>query len=345
MRRMRLGRNGAEVSGWCLGTMTFGNQTPLDDALRQMDMALESGVDFWDTAEMYPVNPVTLETAGRSEEFVGEWFATRGRRDRIRIATKVAGPRSVLRDGRGYDGATIVQAVEDSLRRLRTDHIDLYQLHWPMRRHYMFRGNWDFDPSGQDPAAVRAHMEDVAGTFAGLIAAGKIGAWGLSNETAWGLSRWADAGRAAGAAPVSIQNEYSLLCRLYDTDLAEAATFEDVTLLAFSPLGAGFLTGKYRGGAVPAGSRMSLNPEMGGRKSARVDAAVAAYLAVAAEHGVDPVHMAMAWQDARPFATIPIFGATTAAQLGHLLAGIGTVLRPETRAAIEATHKAHPMPY
>jgi aryl-alcohol dehydrogenase-like predicted oxidoreductase len=346
MEQVTLGRSGLTVSAWCLGTMTWGSQTPLEDALRQMDMALDAGVTFWDTAEMYPVNPVTAETAGRSEAFLGEWLARRGRRDRVVIATKVSGPGSVLRGGRGYDGAVVRAAVEGSLRRLRTDVIDLYQLHWPMRGSYMFRQNWRYDPSSQDPAATAAHMDDVLGAMADLVAQGKIRAFGLSNESAWGTIRWIDRAAPLGAPRVaSVQNEYSLLCRLFDTDMAEMAVNEDVALLAFSPLGAGFLTGKYQNGQVPAGSRMSLNPEMGGRRSARVFDAVAAYLALAREHGFDPVHMAMAWHATRPFRSIPIFGATTAGQLAHILAGADLVLPAATVEAIDATHKAHPMPY
>jgi aryl-alcohol dehydrogenase-like predicted oxidoreductase len=344
MQRLTLGP--LNVSAWSLGTMTYGNQTPLDDALTQMDMALDHGVTFFDTAEMYPVNPVRAETLGRSEEFVGEWLVRRGARDRVEIATKVSGPGGVPRGGRGYDAQVIAEAVEASLRRLQTDVIDLYQLHWPMRGSYMFRQNWGYDPSRQNRAATLAHMDDVLGALAREVEKGRIRAFGLSNETAWGTTRWIDRAAAVGGPRVvSVQNEYSLLCRLYDTDMAEVAVNEDVTLLAFSPLAAGFLTGKYQGGAVPAASRMSLVPEMGGRNAPRVQGAVAAYLEIAADHGIDPVHMAMAWHATRPFRSIPIFGATTVAQLERILAGIDLRLKPEVLAAISAAHRAHPMPY
>ena len=343
MRQTVLGEIG--VSGWCLGTMTYGNQTPLDDALRQMDMAVAAGITFWDTAEMYPVNPVRKETAGRSEEFVGEWIARRGGRDRVVIATKICGPRNLIRGDQGPDAATLVQAVEDSLRRLRTDHIDLYQIHWPARGHWGFRHNWTYRPSA-DRAGTIAHMDEVLGTMQRLVEAGKVRAFGLSNETAWGMTRWVDrAAAVAGPRPVSVQNEYSLLCRLYDTDLAEVAVNEDITLLAFSPLAAGLLTGKYQDGRIPEGSRMALNGDLGGRRSQRVFDAVAAYLALAAEHDLDPVHMALAWLASRPFPVIPIFGATTAEQLERTLAGRDLVLEPEVIRAIDAVHKAHPMPY
>jgi len=346
MRQMELGSSGISVSDWCLGKMSFGNQTPEADAHRQIDMALDAGITFVDTAEMYPVNPVRLETLGRTEEIIGNWIARTGRRGEFVLATKVAGPGQVARGGKGYDGTNIRAAVEDSLRRLKTDMIDLYQLHWPDRGSYMFRQNWTFDPSKQDKARTIAHMDDVLGTLKLLVAEGKIRSFGLSNESCWGTTRWLDRSEVTGGPRVmSVQNEYSLMCRLYDTDMAEMAVNEKVTLLAFSPLAAGFLTGKYQNGVVPEGSRMSLVPEVGGRKSARVFGAVDAYLKVAADFGLDPVHMAMAWQRTRPFSVCPIFGATKEDQLARILAGRDVVLSPEVIAAIAATHKANPMPY
>lgn len=346
MRQMMLGQSGISVSEWSLGTMTFGNQTPQADAHRQLDMAVAAGITLIDCAEMYPVNPVRAETVGLSEEILGRWLTQPGNRARVVVATKVAGPGGLARDGQGYDGTVIPQAVDASLRRLQTDMIDLYQLHWPTRGSYMFRQNWSFDPSGQNAAVTIAHMDDVLGAMARMVEAGKVRAFGLSNESAWGTTRWIDRAAATGGPRVAtVQNEYSLMCRLYDTDMAEMAVNEAVTLLAFSPLAAGFLTGKYQGGAVPPGSRMSLVPEMGGRKSARVADTAAAYLALAAQNGVDPVHMAMAWHRTRPFASIPVFGATTAAQLERTLAGRDLRLTPEVVAGIAAIHRQHPMPY
>ena len=346
MRQIELGQSGLMVSEWCLGTMTYGNQTGQDDAHRQIDMALDAGIDFIDTAEMYPVNPVRLETVGRSEEIIGNWIARTGRRSGITLATKVAGPGSVARDGRGYDGRVIREAVDASLRRLQTDVIDLYQLHWSARGGYNFRQNWTYDPSRQNREATLAHMDDVLGALADLVSAGKLRSFGLSNETCWGTTRWIDRAAVLGAPRVaSVQNEYSLLCRFYDTDMAEMAVNEKVTLLAFSPLAAGFLTGKYQDGAVPADSRMALVPDLGGRKSERVFGAVAAYLRVAAQFGLDPVHMAMAWQRTRPFSICPIFGATSAEQLARILAGRDLVLAPEVVTALNDTHKAFPMPF
>jgi len=347
MRKVTLGRDGPSVSCLCLGTMTWGNQTPEAEAHAQIDIAAEHGINFLDTAEMYPVNPVRRETVGRTEEVIGAWIAKGGRRQDWVIATKVAGAGAVAREkGEVIDGPTIRKALEGSLRRLRTDHVDVYQFHWPNRSSYAFRQNWTYDPSHQDRAAVLANMTECMETLGALQREGKIRDWGLSNESAWGMAQWirlADAG--VGPRPVSIQNEYSLMARLYDTDLAELGHNEKVTLLAFSPLAAGLLTGKYMNGAVPEGSRKSLNPMLGGRVSPRVDGAVAAYLAIAAEAGLDPVQMAVAWTLTRPFPCLPIFGATTLAQLRTILPAADLVLSGDVLKAIAAAHRANPMPY
>lgn len=345
MRQMELGRSGIAVSGWSLGTMTFGTQTPEADAHAQMDRALDAGLTLWDTAEMYPVNPVRAETAGRSEEIVGTWLAARGRRSEVVLATKVAGPRSAVRAG-GYGDGTVRAACEASLRRLGTDVIDLYQLHWPERSHYHFRRNWSFRPDA-DRAGTLAHMDDVLGQLSDLVAEGKVRTAGLSNETAWGLSRWLDRAEATGGPRMeAVQNEHSLVARLFDADMAEAAVMEGVTLLAYSPLAAGLLTGKYAGGARPPASRLAVGDgTLGGRHGARAEAAVAAYHALAAEAAMDPVHMALAWHATRPFPSIPILGATTDAQLAHLLAGRDAVVTPDLARAIDDVHRAHPMPF
>lgn len=349
MKSLPLGRSGIAVTDWCLGTMTFGTATPEDDAHAQIDAAEAAGINFMDTAEMYPVNPVRAETVGLTEEIVGNWVARAGaRRDNWIIATKVTGNNEgFVRDGRGYDGKVIAEAVEGSLRRLRTDRIDLYQTHWPVRGAYMFRRNWTFDPRQQpSKAEIEDHMNEVLDATDVLVKAGKVRAWGLSNETAWGTAEWLRLAEARGLPRVaSIQNEYSLLCRLFDTDLAELCHHEDVLLMAFSPLGAGFLTGKYQDGAVPAGSRMSVGPQMGGRRTERVFPAVQAYLDIAARHGLDPVHMALAWLRTRPFATSATFGATTLDQLRHILAGEDVDLPDAVLSEIDAAHRAHPMPY
>lgn len=335
------------VSEWCLGTMTYGNQTPQEDAHRQIDMALDAGINFMDCAEMYPVNPISAETVGLSEEIIGNWIAKSGRRDEWLIATKVSGDNpGWVREGRGYDGEVIRETVDQSLRRLQTDVIDLYQMHWPIRGSYMFRKNWAYDPSGQNRQRTLDHMMDVLEALDEAVKAGKIRAIGMSNESAWGMTKWIDQAEAAGLPRMaSVQNEYSLLCRLYDTDLAEMSVNEDITLLSYSPLAAGLLTGKYQDGAVPDGSRMSLNGNLGGRVTDRVWSATQAYLDLAAAHGLDPMHMAMAWQRTRPFPISAIFGATTAGQLEQILTGKELLLSDEVVTEIDRIHKAHPMPY
>lgn len=347
MKMLSLGRTDIQVTDWCLGTMTYGNQTPQTEAHRQLDMAIDAGINFIDTAEAYPVNPISAETVGRSEEIVGQWLKSSGRRDDVVVATKVSGNNpGWIRDGRGYDGDIIREAMDSSLKRLQTDVIDLYQMHWPDRGSYMFRQNWTYDPSGQNRAQTMDHMMDVLTALDDMVKAGKIRAIGMSNESAWGMTQWMRLADENGLPRMaSVQNEYSLMCRLYDTDMAEMAVNEDVTLLSFSPLACGLLTGKYQGGAVPDASRMSLNPEMGGRMTERTLPVAQVYLDLAAKHGLDPVHMAMAWQRTRPFPVSAIFGATTTAQLEHLLAGKDVTLSDEICEQINLANKANPMPY
>ncbi len=342
-----LGRTDIMVSDLCLGTMTFGTQTPPADAFMQMDMALEAGINFWDTAEMYPVNPVSAETQGRSEDIIGDWIVERGQRDRAVIATKHAGNGlKHIRGGADITAASIPQAIETSLKRLKTDYIDLYQFHWPNRGSYMFRQNWTFDPSHQEPETIEANMVECLEALDAEVKRGTIRAFGLSNESAWGTAQWlrlAEAGH--GPRVASIQNEYSLMCRLYDTDLAELSVNEDVGLLAFSPLAAGLLTGKYADGAVPEGSRMTTGYRLGGRNTERAHDAVDAYLAIAQTHGLDPIHMALAFCQARPFMGSVIFGATTASQLERIIAGKDVVLTDAVMDDLNAAHQAHAMPY
>ena len=351
MQSMTLGDSDVSVSTICLGTMTFGNQTSPDVAHRQMDRALDAGITFLDTAEMYPVNPVRRETVGRSEEIIGDWLAARGGREGLQIATKAAGPGDILRR-QGYDGKILRQTIDDSLARLKTDYIDLYQLHWPVRGSYAFRQNWDYDPGQQDKARTLDHMADVLGTIAEAHKAGKIRAFGLSNESAWGTARWIDTAARLGAPRVvTIQNEYSLLNRLFDTDLAELAVNEDVTLLAYSPLAAGLLSGKYLRGAEPAGSRAAVDRShggkgnLGGRRTRRAEEAVAAWHKLAAELRIDPIHAAISFTRQRPFAIIPIIGATDLAQLDHILAGLDLRLSEDALQRIAQFHRDHPMPY
>lgn len=348
MKMTPLGRTGLTVSELCLGTMTFGTQTPEAEGHAQIDCALAAGVNFIDTAEMYPVNPASKETVGRTEEIVGNWIAAHpARRAEYILATKHSGEGMMhARDGAPISAATIPEAIEGSLRRLKTGYIDLYQFHWPNRGSYMFRKNWTYDPSGQNREETLANMAECLDALQRQVEKGNIRHFGLSNESAWGTAQWLRLAEETGGPRVaSIQNEYSLLCRLYDTDLAELSVNEDVGLLAFSPLAAGLLTGKYQGDKIPEGSRMSLVPELGGRKSPRVFAAVDAYLEIANRHGLDPVHMALAWCRTRPFMASAIFGATRMDQLEHALGSVEVVLSGEVLEEIDTAHRAHPMPY
>jgi len=347
MRYKTLGRTDLNVSELCLGSMTWGSQNSAKEGHAQIDMALDHGVNFIDTAEMYPTNPVRAETIGGTEEVIGEWFAQTGRRGDVILATKVSGAgQRMVRDGAPISAATIREAVESSLRRLKTDMIDLYQLHWPNRGSYHFRQCWTFDASRQDSAATRAHMLDVLEEMQRQVDAGRVRHFGLSNESAWGSAEWLRLAEENGLPRVaSIQNEYSLLCRIFDLDLAELCHHEDVGLLAFSPLACGMLSGKYAPDRTPKGSRRSATPDLGGRITPRVWPAIDAYLEIARKHRLDPCQMALAWCNSRPFMGSVIFGATSLAQLETALGAADMILPDEVLTDIAAAHRAHPMPY
>ena len=347
MKKHKLGGSALEVTPLCLGSMTWGTQNTAEEGHAQIDRALDAGINFIDTAEMYPVNPVSAETTGRTERIIGLWLERDGRRNDVVIATKHSGAGMAhLREGAPISSKTIAETVEGSLRRLKTDYIDLYQFHWPNRGSYMFRKNWTYDPSDQNRADTVAHMEDAMGALQAEVKRGTIRHFGLSNESAWGMTQWAEAARRTGGPrPISVQNEYSLLCRLADTDVAEACVNEDIDMFAFSPMAAGLLTGKYQGGKVPEGSRLSLNNDLGGRKTRRAFEAVDAYLKVARDHDLNPVHMALAWCMQRPFMGSVIFGATSMEQLETALGAADVTLNDQVLTALDEVNKAHPLPY
>jgi aryl-alcohol dehydrogenase-like predicted oxidoreductase len=347
MKYRRLGRTDLMVSSLCLGSMTWGTQNTEAEGHAQIDMSLDHGINFIDTAEMYPTTPMSKETQGDTERVIGTWIAKSGKREQIVLATKITGEGNKnVRDGAPIIRKTLEEALGSSLKSLQTDYIDLYQLHWPNRGSYMFRQNWTFDPTGQDSEAVAANMLEVLETLDGFVKEGKIRYVGLSNESAWGTMRWLQVAEANGYPRMqSVQNEYSLLCRLYDTDMAELTHHEDVGLLAFSPLAAGLLTGKYNNQETPAGSRRSINDSLGGRINPRIWPAIDAYIAIAEKHGLDPVHMALAWCQQRPFVTSAIFGATSLDQLGRIISGKDIVLGDDVMDAINEAHKEHPLPY
>ena len=259
MQYRKLGKTDIDVSLICLGTMTWGRQNSETEGHEQMDYALSQGVNFWDTAEMYAIPP-TPDTYGKTEEIIGTWFAKTGKRKDVVLATKVAGPGIGWIRGGDYkiDRANIIEAVENSLTRLQTDYIDLYQLHWPNRGSYHFGQHWRYDPqfNAED---VEANFVEVLEALDECVKAGKIRHIGLSDETAWGTMKYLELSNKHNLPRIaSIQNEYSLLCRLFESDFAELAIAEDCGLLAWSPLATGMLSGKYLDGKRPEGSRWSL---------------------------------------------------------------------------------------
>ena len=346
MKYNPLGRTEITVSEICLGTMTWGSQNTEAEGHEQMDYAVEQGVNFFDTAELYPVTPLRAETYGDTERIIGSWFAKRQKRDDIILATKVAGPgRPYIEKGAGYSPGKIKRACEKSLQRLKTDYIDLYQIHWPNRAHYHFRHLWNFAPEREDGQKAQDDIQMILEALAELIKEGKIRHVGLSNETAWGSAQYVKLAEASGLPrPVSIQNEYSLLNRLFDLDLAEVSVREDVGLLAFSPLAAGILSGKYADGAVPEGSRMTLNPDMNGRYTTYSKQAIDAYLDIAARHGLVPSQMAIAYCLQRAFMTSAIIGATSMPQLKENIGAKDVSLSEEVLTDIAGIYRQWPMP-
>ncbi len=346
MKMRKIGRSDLLVSEICLGSMTWGSQNTEAEGHAQIDRAKEVGINFIDTAEMYPVNPVRKETAGDTEEIIGQYFAARGGREDWVIASKIAGPGNI--NDEGILASNLEARLDASLKRLKTDYVDLYQFHWPNRGSYHFRQNWKYNPATQpSKAEVEDNMRGVLEVMTDLQKKGKVREFGTSNETAWGMSEWLRLATEMGAPRMqSIQNEYSLMCRLYDLDLAELAVHEDITLLAYSPLAAGLLTDKYKGGTViPKGSRMDLNGDLGGRVTDRAWPAVAAYVEIANKHGLDVTTMSVAWTLARSFETMPIIGATSVDQLEKSLDARDLVLSEEVLKDLEKVHKAHPMPF
>ncbi|MDF0599157.1 aldo/keto reductase [Psychromarinibacter sp. C21-152] len=347
MDKITLGRSDLTVTRLCLGTMGWGSRNTEDEAHAQLDRAHAAGLTFLDTAEVYPTYPVKPETVGRTEEILGTWFARTGRRDDMVLATKVSAPRQkAARNGEGYSAAVLPKTVDGSLRRLQTDVIDLYQTHFPTRPIYHMRANWRWNPAPFDIAAVEAEMVDVLEGMDALIRAGKIRHWGLSNETAWGTATWLRLADANGLPrPVSVQNEYSLLCRLADTDLAELCVAETVPLLPFSPLGMGLLSDKYAPEVTPENTRRSVEATLNGRINPKVWPAVEAYTAIAARHGLDPCAMALAWTLTRPMVAAPIFGASSVAQLDVALTAAELELSDEVLEEIDEANRQHPIPF
>lgn len=350
MRMKRLGRAGPEVSTLCLGSMTWGSQNSEAEGHAQIDRALDAGINFIDTAEMYPANPGPNDAPGATEAIIGSWLAKSGRREDIILASKITGEGSQrARDGQAptppINAAEIEKALDGSLKRLRTDHIDLYQLHWPNRGSYHFRKHWTWAAPAHYRAAQRQEAADILGALSRAIDAGKISHVGLSNETAWGLMLFLDLAEQEGLPRVvSIQNEYSLICRLFDLDLAEVCMTEGVGLIGYSPLACGVLSGKYAGDVTPPGTRRALNATINGRLVEHVWPAHDAYLSLATEEGLEPAQMALAFCMSRPFMTAPIFGATSLAQLEVALGAAEVTLSETVLERIAEIHRRHPTP-
>lgn len=344
MEYRRLGRTDIKVSAICLGTMTFGEQNSEAHAHAQLDYALTQGVNFVDTAEMYPVPP-RPDTYGRTEEYIGSWLKRRGDRSQIILASKVAGPArdlSYLREGQArLDRANIEAALDGSLRRLQTDYIDLYQLHWPDRSTNTF-GKLGYQ---HDPADLSVPIEETLQVLGDLVRTGKIRYIGLSNETPWGAMRFLHLAEELNLPrAVSVQNPYSLLNRSFEIGMAEVAHREELGLMAYSPLGFGVLSGKYLGGNQPAGARLTLFDRFRRYRSRRGQLATEAYVSLARSQGLDPAQMALAYVASRPFVTSVIIGATGLEQLAANIKSLDLTLSPLVTAGIEEIHQDNPNP-
>lgn len=335
------------VSAICLGSMTWGQQNSEAEGHAQLDYALTRGVNFIDTAEIYSIPP-RRETQGATERIIGSWLATRKNRDKIIVATKVAGRGDAdwLRPGGEHavlDKKNITYAIDGSLTRLKTDYVDLYQLHWPDRSLPL----WGAGGTTYRRPSRRAEtpIEETLDALGSLVKAGKVRQIGVSNETPWGVARFLRAAELGhGPRVVSIQNAYNLINRTFEMGLAEFAERENVGLLAYSPLAQGYLTGKYQGGARPAGARTTLFERAGRYEKPGVEVAISAYLALARDIGVDPAQLAIAYVTSRPFVTANIIGATTMDQLRTDLDSMELRITPEIEQRIDEIHQLHSNP-
>lgn len=347
MKFRQLGHTDIDVSLIGLGTMTWGEQNTEADAHAQLDHALSRGINFIDTAEMYPVPP-RAETQGLTEAYIGTWLARRKRRNDVVLATKAAGParqpqqpKHLRGDERKLDRRNLTEALHDSLKRLQTDYIDLYQLHWPDRTTNTF-GQLGY-PWVEDESTVA--IAETLEVLADFIREGKVRHIGVSNETPWGLSQFLQAANHAGLPRiVSIQNPYSLINRSFEVGLSEFSHREKIGLLAYSPLGFGVLSGKYVGGKRPPGARVTLFDRFVRYSKPEAEKAVAKYVALADEKGISPAKLALAYVNSRPFVTSTLIGATNLDQLQENIDSIDIELDSETLSAIETIHEQHPNP-
>jgi aryl-alcohol dehydrogenase-like predicted oxidoreductase len=332
-----------KVSTICLGTMTFGNQNTQAEGFEQMDYALDRGVNFFDTAELYPV-PANAQTQGETERIIGNWFQQSGKRDQVILASKVAGPGDYtkhIRENLSFSKAHINEAIDNSLKRLKTDYIDLYQLHWPERNSNRFgQRGFVYDPN--DPWVE--NFETVLSALEENIKCGKIRYIGVSNETPWGMMRFLDAAGSNLPRMITIQNAYSLLCREFETGLSEICHRESVGLLAYSPLGFGVLTGKYLGGKLPEKARLTLFPRFSRYSSPQAAEATAYYLQLAEDHGLSLTALALAFVKSRSFVTSNIIGATNLEQLKENIDAYQYTLSEQVLQEIDKIHNQIPNP-
>ncbi len=345
MKYRPLGRTGIEVSLIGLGTMTWGEQNTEAEAFAQLDQARESGINFIDAAELYPVPP-RAETQGRTETYIGRWLKARGARDQIVLATKVAGPAESMPWLRGADALTRVPmeaALNASLERLQTDYIDLYQVHWPARSTNFFGAlGYRHEP---EPEVATTAIAETAAVLDGFVRDGRVRAIGISNETPWGLMEWLRAADASDAPRVaSIQNPYNLLNRSFELGLAEMALRERVDLLAYSPLAFGMLTGKYLDGACPAGGRLTRFERFSRYSGPQGIAATEEYAALAHAYGLTLTQLALAFVNGQPFVASNLIGATSRDQLAENIASLDVVLEDSLCEAVEEIHGRYTYP-
>lgn len=345
MKYTNLGKTDIKASVICLGTMTWGEQNTQDEAFEQMDYAVENGVNFFDTAELYAIPPRT-ETYGKTEEIIGNWFKTRSKRDEVILASKVVGPGKDwlphIRKGKSrLDRKTIEAALNDSLKRLQTDYIDLYQLHWPDRKTNFF-GHLGYT---HDPADNPVPVEQTLEVLNDIVNTGKVRVIGLSNETPWGTMEFIKQSEQHDwPRVVTVQNPYNLLNRTFEVGLAEVAIREHCGLLAYSPLGFGVLSGKYLNEQHPQGARLTLWPDYNRYSNKQALSATAQYVQLARQHDLDPAQMALAYINSRPFLTSNIIGATNMEQLKSNIASADIILNEEVLDGIEQIHIQHPNP-
>ena len=343
MNYKKLGNTDIEVSTICLGTMTWGEQNTQEEGFEQMDYALDEGVNFWDTAELYAIPP-KKDTYGKTEEVIGNWFQKSKKREKVILATKVSGPGlSWIRGGGNqFDDKNLNEAVNESLKRLKTDYIDLYQLHWPERKSNFF-GKLGYEHEDKNEWNK---FEDILASLDKIVKAGKIRHVGLSNETAWGLSKFLEISNNKNLPRmISVQNPYSLLNRTYEVGLAEISIRERSGLLAYSPLAFGFLTGKYRNQELPENSRMKLFGEKFVRyKTENGQLAIEKYYEIAKKHQLDFAQMSLKFCEVQPFITSVIIGATTMDQLKINIESVNVNLEEDVINDINEVQKIYPNP-